>query len=185
MSSDKFAQWWQWDDVQTSTICKPKRIRLFALIINCTIIMKTNSRRSRNVYAIGDRIWCNKHLRHTTTEKYDNNGKGGYFRFDDDNNMSYRYILSITCTEMGQLITYNHNRASDRIQFLGLAINEFMNWNSHASKIPNKISRTLGVMNRLKRYLPLSAMKLMYCSLILSHLQFVITSWGLEWERLS
>ena len=22
--------------------------------------------------------------------KYDNNGKGGYFQFDDDNNMSYR-----------------------------------------------------------------------------------------------
>ena len=69
--------------------------------------------------------------------------------------------------------------------FLGLTINEFMNWNSHASKISNKISRTLGVMNRLKRYLPLSAMKLMYCSLILSHLQFAITSWGFEWERLS
>ena len=35
------------------------------------------------------------HLRHTTTEKYDNNGKGGYFRFDDDNKMGYEYILSI------------------------------------------------------------------------------------------
>ena len=23
-------------------------------------------------------------------KKYDNNGKGGYFRFDDDHNMSYR-----------------------------------------------------------------------------------------------
>ena len=43
-----------------------------------------------NVYAIRDRIWYNKHLRHTTTEKYDNNGKGWYFRFDDDNNMSYK-----------------------------------------------------------------------------------------------
>ena len=36
-----------------------------------------------------------QNLRHTTTEKY-NNEKGGYFRFNDDNNMSYRYILSIT-----------------------------------------------------------------------------------------
>ena len=69
--------------------------------------MNTNSRFSRNIYAISDRIWCNKHLRHTTTEKYDNNGKGWYFRFDDDYNMSYRYILSITYTEMGQLNTYN------------------------------------------------------------------------------
>ena len=45
-------------------------------------------------------------------------------------------------------------------------------------KISNNISRTLGVMNRLKHYLPLSAMKRIYCSLILSHLQFAITSWG-------
>ena len=28
-------------------------------------------------------------------DKYENNEKGGYFWFDDDNNMSYRYILSI------------------------------------------------------------------------------------------
>ena len=69
--------------------------------------MKTNSRYFRNVYAISDRIWCNEHLRHTTTEKYDNNGKGGYFQFDDDNNMSHRYILSVTYTEFGQLSTYN------------------------------------------------------------------------------
>ena len=68
--------------------------------------MKTNSRFSKNVYAISNRIWYNKHLRHTTTEKYDNNGIGGYFLFDD-NNMSYKHIFSITYTEMGQLKTYN------------------------------------------------------------------------------
>ena len=58
--------------------------------------METNSRFARNVYAISDRVLCNKHLTHTATEKYDNNGKGAYLRFDYDNNMSYRYILSIT-----------------------------------------------------------------------------------------
>ena len=40
-------------------------------------------------------------------------------------------------------------------------------------------------MNRLKRYLPISAMKFMYDSLILSHLQFGITNWGFEWDRIS
>ena len=46
MPSDKFAQGWWWDGVlhkKTSTICKPKRIRMFAVIINCTIIMKTKN----------------------------------------------------------------------------------------------------------------------------------------------
>ena len=70
-------------------------------------MMRTKSQFSRNVYAISDRIWYNKHLKHTTTEKYDNNGKGWYLRFDDDNNMSYKYILSITWPEMCQLNTYN------------------------------------------------------------------------------
>ena len=69
--------------------------------------------------------------------------------------------------------------------FLGLTVNENMNWNSLTQKNANKISRTLGVMNRLKRYLTLSTMKLMYDSLILSHLQFGITNWGFEWDRIS
>ena len=69
--------------------------------------------------------------------------------------------------------------------FLGLTVNEYMNWNSYTQKISNKISCTLGVMNRLKRYLPISAMKLMYDSLILSQLEFGITNWGFEWDRIS
>ena len=69
--------------------------------------MKTNSR-FPGTYAISDRIWCNKHLRHTTTEKYDDHCKGGYFRFDDYTNMGYRYMLSIAYTEMDQLNTYNN-----------------------------------------------------------------------------
>ena len=68
--------------------------------------------------------------------------------------------------------------------FLGLTINENMSWSSHSLKVANKISRTLGVMNCLKRYLPFSALKLMYDSLILPHLQFGITCWGFEWDRI-
>ena len=46
MSSDKVCtiMIMRWCNVQTNTICKPKRIRLFALIINCTMLMRTNSR---------------------------------------------------------------------------------------------------------------------------------------------
>ena len=46
-----------------------------------------------------DSTWWYGHLRHTTTEKYDINGKSLYFRFnDDDDKISYEYILSITLT---------------------------------------------------------------------------------------
>ena len=59
-----------------------------------------------------------------------------------------------------------------------------MNWSSHSTNIVNRISRTLGIMNRLKRYLSFSAMKLKYDSLTLCHLEFGITCWGFEWNRI-
>ena len=67
---------------------------------------------------------------------------------------------------------------------LGLTINSYMKWSSLSAKIANKISRTLGLMNRLKRYLPFSAMELMIDFLILSHLLFGITCWGFEWNMI-
>ena len=71
--------------------------------------MTTSSRFSRNIYAIGDRIWCNKHLRHTTTEKYGNNGKGVQDTSDLMMITTWAIDMSFQSprTEMGQLNTYN------------------------------------------------------------------------------
>ena len=38
-------------------------------------MIRTKSQFSRNVYGIRDRIWCNKHVRHTTTKKKITMGK--------------------------------------------------------------------------------------------------------------
>ena len=54
--------------------------------------------------------------------------------------------------------------------FLGLQIDQHLNWNAHIRKCSNKISRTLGVMNRLKRYLPTEILRVLYNSLVLPHL---------------
>ena len=46
------------------------------------------------------------------------------------------------------------------------------------------VGNTKCEMNRLKRYLLLSAMKFMHDSLVLSHLQFEIKCWGFEWKMI-
>ena len=58
--------------------------------------------------------------------------------------------------------------------FLGLTVDENLNWNAHIQKVSNKISRTLGVMCRLKNFLPLHVLRILYNSLILPHLQYGI-----------
>ena len=68
--------------------------------------------------------------------------------------------------------------------FLGVWINEQMNWKKHTLKLANKVTKIIGIMNKLKRFLPFPALKLMYSSLVVSHLQYGISSWGFECNRL-
>ena len=68
--------------------------------------------------------------------------------------------------------------------FLGLTVNEHLDWSSHCQLIANKISRTTGIINKLKHYLPEDVLKIMYNSLILSQLQYCIKAWGFEHHRL-
>ncbi len=37
----------------------------------------------------------------------------------------------------------------------GLIMNENLNWKSHFNKITNKISKSMGILNKLKHFLPL------------------------------
>jgi hypothetical protein len=68
--------------------------------------------------------------------------------------------------------------------FLGLMINENLNWKSHINKISNKISRSIGILNKLKYFLPFNAKFFIYNSLILSHLNFGILAWGYQCDRI-
>ena len=75
----------------------------------------------------------------------------------------------------------------ERVQnfnFLGLKINENLSWKPHTDMIANKISKYVGVLNRLKRYLPSYILKTIYVSLIQSNLNYCILAWGFNCGRL-
>ena len=57
-------------------------------------------------------------------------------------------------------------------KFLGLTIDEHLNWKPYIQKISNKIARTLGIMCRLKKFLSTHILRVLYNSLILPHLQY-------------
>ena len=68
--------------------------------------------------------------------------------------------------------------------FLGLTIDEHLTWKPHIQKVSNKIARTLGVMCRLKNFLPSHILRMLYNSLVLPHLQYSILTWGFKASRL-
>ena len=78
MSSDKVCimSIMRWCNVQTNKYdLRAKTYPTICTHLNCTILMKTNSRFSRNVFSVSDRIWCNNHLRLTTRENMKTMGK--------------------------------------------------------------------------------------------------------------
>ncbi len=67
--------------------------------------------------------------------------------------------------------------------FLGLTLDEYLDWKCHINKLSNKISQCMGNLNRLKRFLPIQTKILIYNSLVLSHLIFGILLWDFKCEK--
>ena len=75
-------------------------------------------------------------------------------------------LLQMDNTIIDKVLDYN---------FLG---NEQLNWKSHIDKLSVKCCRIMGILNRLKRILPLNIKIILYNPLMLPHLNYGITLWG-------
>ena len=64
------------------------------------------------------------------------------------------------------------------VNFLGIHIDGYLQWNTHIDYIKNKVSKCIGILHKLKYYLPSSALVTLYNSLILSYLSYCIPVWG-------
>ena len=85
------------------------------------------------------------------------------------------------------LLLQMDNKIIDKVldfNCLGIHFNEQLNWKSHIDKLSVKCCRILGILNRLKRILPLNIKIILYNLLMLPHLNYGITLWGFKCERI-
>lgn len=66
----------------------------------------------------------------------------------------------------------------ENFTFLGLTLDKQINWKPHIHNVCSKISKVLGVLSRLKRFLPQHVLKIIYNSLILPHINYSLICWG-------
>lgn len=71
-----------------------------------------------------------------------------------------------------------------QFNFLGLILDKHLKWKPHVEMIRKKISKTIGVMNRLKNTVTSETLLIIYNSLILSYLNYGIINWGCNSESL-
>ncbi len=65
-----------------------------------------------------------------------------------------------------------------KVKFLGLIINNCLNWNDHIHHVKGKISSGIYALNTVKHILPQSHLKTIYYSLVNSYLNYGILIWG-------
>ena len=63
-------------------------------------------------------------------------------------------------------------------KFLGVLLDNKLSWGAHINLLSNKLSRTIGILSRLKKILPCNVLLLIYNSLFTSYINYAITSWG-------
>ena len=64
--------------------------------------------------------------------------------------------------------------------FLGIILDQSLSWKKHVSVVTNKISKTLGILYRLKDIFPENILLTIYQSLIASHMNYGLLVWGIE-----
>ena len=69
------------------------------------------------------------------------------------------------------------SRAQDA-KFLGIIIDENLLWKKQVDAICKTCSRNIGVLNKVKLFLPNSAMYQLYCTLVLPYLNYALLLWG-------
>ena len=69
-------------------------------------------------------------------------------------------------------------KSSDCTKFLGVWIDNRLNWNHHLKQLMIKLKRNLGLLRNSKNFLPKYGMKLLNYAQFYSHLSYGISIWG-------
>ena len=83
--------------------------------------------------------------------------------------------LQINDTEIEFVTSFN---------FLGIKLHQNLKWDSHIETVTKKMSRTIGVMNKMKNFLPLGALLKIYNALIAPHLNYGVMVWGKNCDKI-
>lgn len=98
--------------------------------------------------------------------------------------MVFRHKTNKRDTKLGLKLNGTPIEQVKAFTFLGLRVNETLTWTDHIEEVANKISKTIGVLSRLKNSLPCKILKMIYSALILPRLHYCNLAWGYHPGRL-
>ena len=114
-----------------------------------------------------------------------------YYTLMFNDNDKARYYFRVQALSMGLMkssmfsVTFLNvildNTVLDRIshtKFLGVLIDENLTWKYHIDCVSKTLSRNIGIMNKLKYFVPDRILHTLYCTFILPYINYGILIWG-------
>jgi len=89
--------------------------------------------------------------------------------------------ISDTCANLDSMCIKFGNTEIEKkshVKFLGIILDEQLNWNDHCSMIFGKLASSIYMMNAVKNFLPRNIMTTLYYSFFYSYLNYGILLWG-------
>ena len=90
--------------------------------------------------------------------------------------MTFSYRRNIVAPHL--LLNNVEIESVNTFNFLGLTIDSELSWKQHISKMCKKLTYSNFILSKLKNFLPVDILRIIYFSLFQSHLNFGILCWG-------
>ena len=84
------------------------------------------------------------------------------------------------------VLNLDHNKIyeSTKIKYLGLLLDSRLSWKFHINELSKKLSRTIGMLYKIRAYSPKPILRSLYFGLFHSHLTYGLPVWGNAEKRL-
>ena len=66
----------------------------------------------------------------------------------------------------------------DQVKYLGITIDSTLTWRNHIDNVSTKVSRTIGLLYKIRYFVDIRIIKTLYYSLVYPHLTYGVEVWG-------
>ena len=75
-------------------------------------------------------------------------------------------------------ISGQKSNVSNNVRYLGIEIEQHLDWNVHVKNVVPKLNRTIGILSKIQHYVPKFLLKTIYYSLFNSYLIYACQMWS-------
>ena len=93
-------------------------------------------------------------------------------------NLKKTNYMLISSTRKSVHINVNNIAHKPFVKYLGIYIDEHLNWEPQTLHINSKLAKNIGILYKVRNYVDLSVLKQLYYTLIYPYLNYGIMSWG-------